>query len=123
MWRDINDSLLNNDPNISNYNIGANIKKNKFDELKNAYILNKTDLLVIDSSSIYNIPNFRPDLILLRQSPKINLDRVIDSLKPKQIICDGSNYKSYIERWERTCRIKKLPFHRTDKKGAFIYNY
>ncbi|GAL69023.1 competence protein [Jejuia pallidilutea] len=61
--------------------------------------------------------------MLLRQSPKINLNRLIDSLKPKQIIADGSNYKSYIEHWELICKKRKLPFHQTSKKGAFVLNY
>ena len=77
-------------------------------------------LLVIDSLGTYNVKSFKPDYVLLTQSPKLNINRLIDSLKPKLIIADGSNYKSYIERWEATCTKRKLPFHQTSKKGAFI---
>jgi len=45
---------------------------------------------------------------------------MIDSIHPKHIIADGSNYKTYIKRWEATCIKRKLPFHQTGKKGAFI---
>ncbi len=89
-------------------------------QLKNIYRYKEKTILIIDSSSIYSLKAFRPDIILLSNSPKIHLDRVIDSLHPKQIISDGSNYRSYVDAWEVSCRKKEIPFHRTDKKGAFI---
>jgi competence protein ComEC len=45
---------------------------------------------------------------------------MIDSINPKYIIADGSNYTSYVNRWKQTCLKRKLPFHHTGKKGAFI---
>jgi competence protein ComEC len=64
--------------------------------------------------------SFQPHFVLLRNSPKVNLNRIIDSLNPQQIIADASNYKSYVNRWKLTCRDKKIPFHYTNEKGAFI---
>ncbi|MCF1420294.1 ComEC/Rec2 family competence protein [Mangrovimonas futianensis] len=93
-----------------------------YDSIHPYYSLNNTRIIVIDSLGIYGLKAEKADIILLRQSPKINLKRMIDSLKPKQIIADGSNYKSYIERWKETCKIEKLPFHSTNEKGAFIIN-
>ncbi|PVW17310.1 ComEC/Rec2 family competence protein [Marixanthomonas spongiae] len=79
---------------------------------------NKT-ILVVDSSAI--VPKrAKIDLVVLTQSPKINLERLIDSLKPMKIIADGNNYKSYVNRWRSTCATKKLPFYHTGTKGAFI---
>ena len=77
-------------------------------------------VLVVDSLSVYNIQDFFPDVILLQQSPKINLTRLIDSLQPKLIIADGSNYKSYAKYWKRICEQQKTPFYDTSQKGAFI---
>jgi competence protein ComEC len=94
----------------------------KEDTLKPIYPLNNKWLLIVDSLGIYKVNAFNPDVILLRNSPKINLNRLIDSLQPKIIIADGSNYKSYMERWEATCLKQKIPFHQTGKKGAFITN-
>ncbi len=93
------------------------------DTLKAVYFLDKKRLLVIDSLNICNLKTLKPYYILLRQSPKINLNRVIDSLHPKQIIADGSNYRSYMEHWEKVCEKRKLPFHQTSKKGAFVIKY
>ena len=93
-----------------------------YDSIHPYYLLNDARILVIDSLGMYNFKAKKADIILIRQSPKINLKRMIDSLKPKQIIADGSNYKSYITRWKETCKIEKLPFHSTNEKGAFIIN-
>ncbi len=68
---------------------------------------------------VYNVKRFKPDYVLLRNSPRINLERLIDSIKPTCIIADGSNYKTYVKRWEKTCLNRKLPFHQTGTMGAF----
>jgi competence protein ComEC len=88
--------------------------------LKNIYQYKRKTIMIIDSTSIYQIKSFCPDIIILSDSPKVHLDRVIDSLQPIQIVADGSNYKSYVDQWEISCKKQKVSFHRTDKKGAFI---
>ncbi|KJD36334.1 competence protein [Tamlana sedimentorum] len=108
---------------IKDYRIGNHINQEKHQALQTYYQLNNTSILVVDSLGIYNFKSVKPDYVLLRQSPKINLNRLIDSINPKQIIADGSNYKSYIEHWETVCLKRKIPFHQTSKKGAFILNY
>jgi len=118
------DSITTSENNIiKDYTIGNQITNIQNDSLESIYKLNKKTLLVIDSLGVYNVKSFTPDYVLLRQSPKINLNRLIDSIKPKYIIADGSNYKSYVEQWEAICKKRKLPFHQTSKKGAFIINY
>ncbi len=108
---------------IKDYTVGNHIKTIEEYAIQPIYQLKDKHLLIVDSLGIYNIKSLKPEFILLRQSPKINLNRLIDSLKPKHIIADGSNYKSYIARWEAICRKRKLPFHQTSKKGAFIIDY
>ena len=108
---------------INDYKVGNYIDTIEQDTLQSVYILNDKKLLIIDSLSVYNIKSFQPDYVLLRQSPKINLNRLIDSIKPKYIIADGSNYTSYIKQWETVCKKRKLPFHATGKMGAFVIEY
>lgn len=108
---------------LINYKIGEHINTIKYDSLRNYYLVNQNKLMVIDSLNIYNIKTFKPQFVLLINSPKVNLNRVIDSLKPELIISDGSNYKSYQERWAKTCEKRKIPFHQTSKKGSFLINY
>jgi len=113
---------LKKDNTISTHTIGEGLSYSSSDGLSSVYKVDDSLLLIVDSLAIYDV-DFNPDMILLRNSPKINLDRLIDHLEPKLIIADGSNYKSYVARWEETCFNKKLPFHATAKKGAFIIEY
>jgi len=108
---------------IKDYVVGNHIKTIEKDSIQSVYLLNNKKILVIDSLGVYNIKSFEPDYVLLRQSPKINLNRLIDSINPKHIIADGSNYKSYITHWESVCKKRKLPFYQTSKKGAFVIKF
>ena len=119
----LNDSILNLDKTITNYKVGSRIKTVRFDSKQNVYQIDHKVLLVIDSLCVYKSISFKPDFILLRNSPKINLKRLIDSLQPTLIICDVSNYTSYHDRWQLTCKTKKIPFHKTSEKGAFIFRH
>ncbi len=105
---------------LGNYLIQNQASLDTFKPLKNIYQYKEQTILVIDSTSIYALKEINPDIILLSNSPKIHLERVLDSLTPRQIIADGSNYKNYMDLWEASCLQQKIPFHRTDKKGAFI---
>ncbi|MDR6299485.1 ComEC/Rec2 family competence protein [Mesonia maritima] len=94
------------------------------DTLKNWYNFYGNSLLIIDQNGIFDLPSSASvDYVLLNDSPKINLVRVLNKLQPKKIIVDGSNYHSYVKRWSETCAQKKVPFHYTGKKGAFTLDY
>ncbi|MFD1016405.1 ComEC/Rec2 family competence protein [Winogradskyella rapida] len=111
-----------NHTTIRNYKVGEAIKDVTFHKLQPVYQHHDKILLVIDSLGVYNKLSFAPDYIVLRDSPRLNLNRLIDQLNPKLVIADASNYKTYVERWKLTCRDKKIPFHYTNEKGAFIIN-
>lgn len=119
---DSNLDSLNTFKALTNYKVANNIKEIQLEPLNHIYKINDEILLVIDSVEVYRVKSFKPDYILLSNSPKINLKRMIDSILPKQIIADGSNYKSYINRWKTTCKKQKIPFHYTGEMGAFIIN-
>jgi competence protein ComEC len=118
----LDSTKLLNETMLVNYATKHHISEIKQEDILPLYRLNKKLLLIIDSLGVYQVSSFKPELVLLRDSPKINLVRLIDSLSPKLIIADGSNYKSYVMRWEATCKNKKVPFHHTYKKGAFVVN-
>ncbi|WP_424495225.1 ComEC/Rec2 family competence protein [Salinimicrobium sp. GXAS 041] len=104
---------------LKNYSVGENISTIEIKEMQNFYKAGSKLLMVIDSAGIYktDIPN--PELLLLTNSPKINLDRVLHELDPEIIIADGSNYKYYVERWQETCKKRSIPFHYTATDGTF----
>ncbi len=115
------DSITNvKDHSIKNYKIGNSITEIREDTLENIYVFQNKNLLIIDSLGFYKVPAFNPDYVLLRSSPRLNLARLLDSIKPELIVADGSNYKSYLQRWEATCKKQKVPFHLTSREGALI---
>ncbi|RXJ49823.1 ComEC/Rec2 family competence protein [Gelidibacter gilvus] len=115
------DSLTSSRDNIiKNYKIGNAIKEIANETLEHVYLFGNKRILVVDSLGIYRIPEFNPDYVVLRNSPKINLNRLLDSIKPQLIIADGSNYKSYLKRWELSCLQQNTPFHLTGREGAFV---
>lgn len=117
---DTNLDSINQFKTLTNYKVSNAIETIYKDTLQPIYKVNNTSILLIDSLGVYNVKTFKPDYVILINSPKINLDRLIDSLQPKLIIADGSNYKSYAKRWKATCQKRKHPFHYTGEKGAFI---
>lgn len=80
-------------------------------------------ILLIDSLAIYQIEDFKNPLVIIRNSPKINLERMIVTIQPKMIIADGSNFKSYTNRWKKTSQIMNIPFYYTGELGAFQLKY
>lgn len=117
-----NDSLA-----LQNLSVRA-LKKANFSDtmhlepMSNVFYFNGNKILVVDSIGVYNF-NEKPDIILLVQSPQINLDRMLKDFRPKQIIADATNYKTYIQRWKATCEKEKILFHSTNEKGFYkIYN-
>ena len=114
-----NKSALNN--TISSY-LTANFSTLKQQsKLKNLFYFKGNKILLIDSTMAYP-KNIRPDVLLLTQSPKLNLDRLLQNIKPKLIVADASNYKSVQQKWAITCYQQKIPFHSTKEKGFFKIN-
>ena len=103
------------------YLIGTGIKDITFFK-QSTKVLNFKDetVLIVDSLGYYNFNSIKPTIILLQHSPKINLNRLIENVKPIIIVADATNYKSYIKFWEETSKKNKTPFYTTVKKGAYI---
>jgi len=106
---------------LEDFKIAEKISNIEFNKLENFYELKQKRILVIDSAALFSFPEFKPDIILLSNSPKVNLERTIAILKPHIVIADASNYPNFITLWKQTCIHKKVPFYQTGKKGAFNY--
>lgn len=120
VYHNLDTLKLETDYSISNYRVGNFIEKTNYYAIQNIFDFNEKHILIIDSLGVYENLSFKPDYVLISQSPRINLNRLIDSLNPQIIIADGSNYKSYVKRWSETCKKRKRLFHYTGEKGAFI---
>lgn len=105
---------------IKNYKIGNSISKISMDPLEHVYHFGDKRILLVDSLGIYNVPGLDPHYVILSNSPKINLDRMLATINPQLVIADGSNYKSYLGRWETSCMHQNIPLHLTNRDGAFV---
>jgi competence protein ComEC len=116
-----NDSILNTlDSNltIQSYLVGNFCEIKGKRSLQNLYYFKEKKIMLIDSLAIYS-EKIKPDILIITHSPKLNLERLLNVCKPKEIIADGSNFKSYVRSWEATCRKEKIPFHYTNEKGFY----
>ena len=116
-----NDSIqkkLNSNLLIQSYLVGNFCDVSAKKPLLNLLYFKHQKVLIIDSSCVYT-KGIHPDILVIIQSPKLNIQRLLKSYKPKQIVVDGSNYKSYIRLWETTCKKEKIPFHNTNEKGFY----
>ena len=116
-----NDSILNTtDDNLvlKSYLVANYCEIKTRQELSNLYYFKNKKIFILDSSAVYS-KNIKPDIIIITQSPKINLERLFQIWKPKQVVFDSSNFKSYVKVWKSTCIKEKIPFHDTSEKGFY----
>jgi len=113
-----NDSISENDYLTKSYKVGNFSKIERIDPLQNFFFIKGKKIMIIDSSSVYSM-SFSPDVILLIGSPKVNLNRLIQTHQPEAVIADASNYKSYVELWKKTCQKNKVRFHSTYENGYY----
>ena len=116
-----NDSLLKTateNHTLTQYIMGnfSYLKSKK--KLQNTLYFQSKKILVIDSFGVYP-KNCLPDIVVLTQSPKINLNRMFQNGRPQMVVANGSNYKTYSNRWKATCMKMKIPFHDTGEKGFY----
>lgn len=86
--------------------------------IKNLHFFNDNKILIIDQSNIFDT-KIKPDIIVIRNSPKLNLERLFSIYKPKIIIADASNFKTYVTLWKNSCINAKIPFHSVYEKGFY----
>jgi competence protein ComEC len=115
------DSLLkksNQNQTLTSYAMGnfGHIETRR--KLKNLLYFNGNRILILDSLGVYP-KDICPDIVLLTQSPKINLERFLQNSKPKVVVADASNFKNIQKLWNATCQKYKIPFHATAEKGFY----
>ncbi len=106
---------------IKKYKIGEGLIRSDFkNNIPGVLKIKKQHVLVVDSLGVYLVNGIKNPVVLLRTSPKINLERLIYELQPIHIIADASNYKSYIANWKFIANKNNIPFTYTQEDGAFI---
>lgn len=103
---------------IKPYLVGNFASISKIESVPNLNYFDRNKILILDSLGVFP-DNANPDILILTQSPKINLERIVAKSKPKMIVADASNFKTYAMRWKETCAKEKIPFHSTVEKGFY----
>jgi len=85
--------------------------------LSNTLFFNNKKILIMDAAAAYT--QEKPDVLILVNSPKINLERLFKVWKPQQVVVDGSNFKTYSKAWQITCAKQNIPFHDTAAMGYY----
>jgi len=124
LYKNLTDSSNTLPQQVNTYLMANNnLKIQEQNSIKNHLKINNKSVLVIDSLGIYYPLKINPEIVILTQSPKINMQRVIEIYQPKIVIVDGTNFKSYTKRWENTCKSQSIQFYSTSDKGAFVSVY
>jgi competence protein ComEC len=104
---------------ITDYVRHERIKKLiKVQKIPNRLSFTNKTILIIDSLGVYKNLDIQPDIVMIVQSPKINFERLLKELKPKTIVADGSNYKSFVRQWSKVCAQYQVDFKYTGKGYA-----
>ncbi|MSP85149.1 MAG: ComEC family competence protein [Flavobacteriaceae bacterium] len=116
-----NDSIrkeIATNPTLKSYLIANFSSISSQKKIQNVFYFKDKKILILDSLGIY-AKKINPDIIVITQSPKLNLARLLQTYKPEMIVADASNFKTYIKVWEATCTKEKIPFHATGEKGFY----
>lgn len=121
VFSNLNDSLIDAERMLKNYKTKAHIHSIDIKPLPNAFQFGEKTIVIIDSLMLYPVSKKGVDVLLLRNSPRLHPERLLDSLNPKIIVADGSNYTTYVTLWRDAALKRKLPFYHTGKEGAFLF--
>jgi len=122
------------DYNIANYRMAigqenAEIINDRILETNHLFIngdfmqIGEKTVAIVDEKTTLD---FRPknrlacDYLLLKNSPEIDIKSLQEFYAFEQIIFDGSNKKSAISDWEKSCAELDVDYHNTARMGAFV---
>lgn len=93
------------------------IRKIQKDSLWRWLDLGDKNLLILNFDT--SVPDSFPkaDILVLRNNPKVHLDRVLKKWEPSLVIADGSNGSWNLDRWRKSCDRNGIAFKAT-RDGA-----
>ena len=122
------DDHVINDPFIKNFHIKPARVNFQLDEGKrinsNAFTLLNKNILILDTTSIFN-PSANPlplDILILSKNPRLYINEITKTFSVKQVVADGSVPPWKARLWKKDCDSLRIPFHYVTESGAFIMN-
>ncbi len=113
----------NSDRMAFDFKMGENLRSTEHKTLRNTYLINNKRLLILTKDLQHLNTDLNSEMLLLSNSPKINLDRYLANHQPELVIADGSNYRSFVRRWKESCYRRKISFYDTSEQGALPVNF
>lgn len=113
-----NDSLISMNTSFQEYKTAKFNPKTNILPLENLIFFKNKKILIVDESCIYDT-SIKPDVVIIRQNARINIERLIQTTKPSIIIADKSNSFTSVKRWKAICLKYKIPFHAIAEKGFY----
>lgn len=99
--------------------ISGNLHYSKMDTLtlQNSYQYGTNNIHIMNTKD--QLPNkFVNTILILNNSPQINMERFLKNYDPKLIIATAKNYSNLIEKWKATCSNEQVAFYTVAEKGA-----
>ena len=62
------------------------------------------------------------DLVIISGNPRLELEKLFQSVTAGQVVFDASNSLRRISRWQAACQKAGVPAHAVGEKGAFVMN-
>jgi len=105
---------------VRNYAVKEFIRTIDYSSIPNGFSFDGQHWAVMDSSAILPTNTATPVRLLMTQSPRIHMDRLLAGAQPEMVIADGSNYPADVARWKKSCEKLGFPFYSTSEKGAYL---
>lgn len=108
---------------IENYQKAKGINDVKTKEIPSITDFQHKNILFVDSLGIYPKDlGLVIDNLILMNAPKVNFERMLLEIKPKNVISNGTNPPYLLKKWRETCEKQNIPFYATSEEGAFVLN-
>lgn len=104
---------------LTHFLSNTNIQSTDFKEINNIFTFNRKTFLVLDDLWYPQKSLPKVDYLLLRNSPKIHLEKLLQIVKPQTLIADGTNAFWDVKKWKETCQKANVIFHSTIENGHF----
>lgn len=89
--------------------------------LKNYYRIGNRSFYIVDGSWAMDIGYRSESTLIIRQNPKVNFEKLLQTAAPSFVIIDGSNTPFFIERWQKTMTELRIAHWITSKQGAYRF--
>ena len=108
--------------NLNNYWVDTGLPvTQKYRNTRPFYQIKDQLLFVVDKAGVYEVQGLNGGFVMLKDTPRINFERLLHNLQPSAVIADASNYNYVKEKWRSTCAQQNIPFWDTSVLGAYVF--